>query len=270
MKRKPPNSKDQGYVLLLLLLMLCFMAIAAAAIAPTIAFQIKRDREEEFIHRGAQYSRAVRRYAKSTGRYPLDLQDLNGKNGMRFIRRLYKDPITGKDFKLLYTRDIMAATADVPHNGEPVQGDVANNSSDANQNQPPADSSAVQQNNQNANSTAPNPGNQPASTQSRFPTGIGGVVQSGPSNGSNFGTIFGVASTSKEKTIREFEHKNHYNQWLFFYDINHETGQLITGPTRMNIPPPGQLTQPPAGAPSSSFGQPAGAQQTPPASPPAN
>ncbi len=35
------------------------------------------------------------------------------------------------------------------------------------------------------------------------------------------GPIVGVASISKAQTIREFNHKNHYNQWQFIYDPDH-------------------------------------------------
>lgn len=273
---KLANSSDRqrGYVLLGLLLVMCLFAIAAAAVAPTIAFQIKRDREEEFIHRGVQYSRAVRRYAKSTGRYPLTLEDLNGKEGMRYIRKLYKDPITGRDFKLLYTRDIMAATANVPQNGQPVQGD--NSIHDPNQDQNIANPPADQQNNSNPTNTSSNLGNQLTSPQSGLAAPTGAAAQPGSSNGLTLGTIFGVVSTSKEKTIREFEHKNHYNEWLFFYDLNHDTGHLVTGPTRLTLPPTNQFGQPAApsgqpsaGTPSSTFGQTGGSPQQP-ATPPTN
>ena len=75
-----PRLSDQrsqsGYILLLLMLGVTLLAIAAAAIAPTLAFQIRRDREEELIHRGVQYSRAVRRYVKKFGRYPTRLEEL--------------------------------------------------------------------------------------------------------------------------------------------------------------------------------------------------
>jgi hypothetical protein len=35
---------------------MALLTILAAAIVPTIKFQIERDREEELIHRGTQYS----------------------------------------------------------------------------------------------------------------------------------------------------------------------------------------------------------------------
>ena len=48
------------------------------------------------------------------------------------------------------------------------------------------------------------------------------------------GPIVGVASTSKEETIREFNHKHHYNQWQFIYDPTTDRGGLLMTP---NQPP---------------------------------
>ena len=42
----------------------------------------------------------------------------------------------------------------------------------------------------------------------------------------------GVASTSKATSIREFNHKNHYNQWQFIYDPTMDRGGLITTPAQ--------------------------------------
>src|SRR5712691_5955994 len=104
-RRSSPRSQS-GYMLLMLMLVVTLLAIAAAAIVPTMAFQIRRDREEELIHRGVQYSRAVRRYVKKFGRYPTRLEELESTNNLRFLRRRYKDPITGQDFKLLHLGEI--------------------------------------------------------------------------------------------------------------------------------------------------------------------
>ena len=65
------------------------------------SYEIKRDREEELIHRGMQYSRAIQHY-KKFNRYPTRIEDLEDTNEVRFLRKRYKDPITGKDFKLLH------------------------------------------------------------------------------------------------------------------------------------------------------------------------
>src|SRR5438034_11248911 len=104
--RSPKRRSEQGYILLMLMLFITLLAIGAAAVAPSIAFQVKRDREEEMIHRGVQYSRAIRRYVKKFGRYPTRIEELENTNNVRFLRRRYKDPITGKDFKLLHVGEV--------------------------------------------------------------------------------------------------------------------------------------------------------------------
>jgi hypothetical protein len=40
----------------------------------------------------------------------------------------------------------------------------------------------------------------------------------------------GVASQSKEKTIREYDKKKKYNEWQFVYDPTFDRGFLITTP----------------------------------------
>src|SRR5580704_7882459 len=91
------RQRDGGYLLLAILLMMALMIIAATAVAPRIVQQIKRDREEEMIHRGTEYARAIKKFYKKNGRYPATLDDLD-KGQVRFLRQRYKDPLT-KDGK---------------------------------------------------------------------------------------------------------------------------------------------------------------------------
>src|SRR5579862_5360430 len=102
---------EDGWVLLTLLLAMTLLIIFAAAIVPSLSFDIKRDREEEMIHRGVQYSRAIRAYYKKFGRYPIKLEDLESTNNLRFLRKRYKDPLNCKngkceDFKLLHFGEV--------------------------------------------------------------------------------------------------------------------------------------------------------------------
>jgi type II secretory pathway pseudopilin PulG len=110
-QRRHLKRSQHGYVLLTLLLMMALLAIAAAIIVPTIKSQMERDREEEMIHRGVQYSRAIRAYYKKFGRYPVKLEDLESTNNLKFLRKRYKDPencAAGKceDFKLLHFGEV--------------------------------------------------------------------------------------------------------------------------------------------------------------------
>jgi hypothetical protein len=53
------------------------------------------------------------------------------------------------------------------------------------------------------------------------------------------GPILGVASLSKAKTIRVFNDKTHYNDWLFIYVPQADRGGLLTGPVSLNGPTSG-------------------------------
>jgi len=70
-------------------------------------------------------------------------------------------------------------------------------------------------------SSSPNSG--PGGSVSASGSGLSGQTFGG-------GPILGVASTSKEKTIREFNKKNHYNDWYFIYDQSLDRGGLLVGP----------------------------------------
>ena len=102
----PSRRSERGYILITLVLFVALIAVAAMVMLPVVAFQVKRDREEELIHRGVQYSRAMKHFVKKVGRYPTRLEELENTNQVRFLRKRYKDPITGKDFKLLHQGDI--------------------------------------------------------------------------------------------------------------------------------------------------------------------
>jgi type II secretory pathway pseudopilin PulG len=224
--------RERGYAMLALLLMASLLMIGAAAVAPSIALEIRRDRETELIHRAMQYRRAVRRFTKQTGRYPMKLEDLESTNGVRYLRRRYKDPVTGREFRLLHMADIPAAmgTSTNSWSLQPGAGDNAahdrGNNSDGQDQQSSGAASAgswSSSSNNQANSDA----NQ--STNQVFGGGV----------------IIGIASTSTKKTIREFNHKSQYNQWLFFYDPGYERPFEVQGPTPLTHPP-AALQNPPS------------------------
>lgn len=235
----PPSRRrsQRGYILLTLMLAVALMAIAAGAIAPTLAFQARREREEELIHRGVQYSRAVRRYFKKFGRYPTRVEELENTNNMRFLRRRYKDPITNQDFKLLHFGEVqMAMGAGIT--GASAPGTAIGTG--------PAGTTQSKQFSLGTASSAggpPNPGtNQakepgsadsaanPADPQDTNSAGKDGGKSSGETFGG--GPIVGVVSTSKLETIREFNNKNHYNQWQFIYDPSTDRGGLLNTPAQ--------------------------------------
>src|SRR5690348_1136371 len=95
--RDKRRNRQEGYVLLAILFALTLLVIALSVAAPNAAKAIQRQKEEELIRRGEQYALAIRRFYKKFGRYPSDLDQLENTNNIRFLRRKYLDPITGKD-----------------------------------------------------------------------------------------------------------------------------------------------------------------------------
>ena len=88
---------EEGFLLLGVLFMVLLITITLAVAAPKIAESIRRDKEEETIHRGKQYARAIHMYYAKYGRYPNSIDQLMKTNNVRFLRKRYKDPMTGKD-----------------------------------------------------------------------------------------------------------------------------------------------------------------------------
>src|SRR5437763_10609966 len=100
---KSKASAQAGYAMMFILFLLAALAIVITAAAPSMMVQIKRDREEELIHRGHQYTHAIRLFYKKFGRYPNSVKDLLDTNHLRFLRREYKDPVTnGGEWTILH------------------------------------------------------------------------------------------------------------------------------------------------------------------------
>jgi len=276
-------------MLLAVLFLMAVMVITALAVAPAVIQQAKRDREEEMIHRGTEYARAIKKYYKKFGRFPASLEQLENTNDLRFLRRRYKDPLS-KDgqWKLLKYGDIQSlvggagfgAQGITPGQGglqspgglaslqSGIQGGTQNDKGASTapqgaqlspQQQSPFLSGAsqpgdlqsgaqlaaaqqvlAQQGGGTATATSGGLGG-----QSGFSLNIGGAGQAGSSgsgqtqgqpgstqSGSNNpifgnsgvggqtfggGAIVGVASKSKDPTIRIFNKKKTYDEWVFIY-----------------------------------------------------
>ena len=246
------RQKEQGYILLTLLLMMAVMGIVAATMVTSIKFDIQRDREEEMIHRGVQYSRAIRAYYKKFGRYPASIENLENTNQMRFLRKRYKDPITGNDFRLLHFGEIRMGMMGMVGGGTiPGANTIGSNGSLV-----PSSSSTFGNSTPNALGQNTQTASKPESDSSQNSDADSGNNQSNSSTDQNSARtlggmpIVGVASTSRKDTIREFDKKKKYNEWRFVYDPAIDRGLLITtpyqpqmqmfgqAPPNLNGPPP--------------------------------
>src|SRR5205809_1780659 len=95
------RRRDAGFSLAALIFFATAASILAAAAVPAYQMQAKREREKELIFRGEEYTRAIQKYQRKFGVNPGSIDQLVQTNGLRFLRRPYKDPITDKDFRLI-------------------------------------------------------------------------------------------------------------------------------------------------------------------------
>ena len=232
-KRRARHATQRGYVLLTLLLMLAVMGIVTATMVTSFKFEMQRDREEEMIHRGVQYSRAIRAYYKKFGRYPATIENLENTNQMRFLRRRYKDPLTGKDFKVLHFGEVKMGLAGVAGmGGGVIPGANSIGPNGLTQNGGASGQNAAAQTPQKTDSSQTADSTTDSQTVSSSGSGTDSDQTSSDQPVRTFGgmPIVGVASTSKATTIREFDKKKKYNEWSFVYDPSLDRGQLIKTP----------------------------------------
>src|SRR4029077_12320036 len=93
--------RDAGSSLAALIFIATAVSIILSAAYPAYQMQAKREQEAELIFRGEEYTRAIQKYQRKFGVYPGSIDQLVQTNGLRFLRRAYKDPITAKDFRLI-------------------------------------------------------------------------------------------------------------------------------------------------------------------------
>ncbi|MCU1261579.1 MAG: hypothetical protein JWO80_4464 [Bryobacterales bacterium] len=97
------GKQESGFALLLVFAMASIIAISLYMSLPRVAFEAERDKEALLIERGEQYSRAIQLYVRKSKRFPGKIEDLENTNGIRFLRRQYIDPMTGKsEWRLIH------------------------------------------------------------------------------------------------------------------------------------------------------------------------
>jgi type II secretory pathway pseudopilin PulG len=204
-----------GFTLVGVVVAIAILTILLAAVGPSIATILERDREQELVFRGKQYARAILAFQKRYGRYPNDLEEMF-KNRPRTIRRLWKDPMCNcDDWKV-----IIAGTPDAVPMG--MGPDVTGGSA-------PGVTPGL--------SATPPPGNRPPSTYSNLfgPTpppfpGRGGAPTPAPtsifgsSESKTTGPIVGVRSRVRRKAVREWRGRAYTDEWRFIVgDADNDT-----------------------------------------------
>ena len=83
-----------------LLIMISLLSIGMIALLPVWRQQSQREKEAELAFRGEQYARAIYLFRTKNGNQPPPNIDVLVQG--RFLRKKYKDPITGEDFQPIF------------------------------------------------------------------------------------------------------------------------------------------------------------------------
>jgi type II secretory pathway pseudopilin PulG len=244
------KPSEEGYILVVVMFMLALLVLSLAVAVPVVRKDIQRDREIETMRRGKQYVRAIKLYYKTFHAYPPSVDALVMTNNIRFLRKKYIDPTTGKDeWKII--RFGQNKTQTLGFFGQPIggaalagtgPGSTGPNPSLGMFNSPPNSSpvsgstgsgSPVNTSGAPADPNAPNGAANPSGATLAGPSG-GGTTSTDPNapsgsstpgtstglTGQTFGggPIIGVSPNSPKQSILLYKKKNHYNEWEFFYD----------------------------------------------------
>src|SRR5207248_6151939 len=183
-------------------------------------------------------------------RYPTSLDQLENTNNVRFLRKRYTDPITGKDqWRLIHFGEAKVTPgmfgANAAGGPAPLAGAVAASAMGGGSGQSPASSfgSSSFGSSSFGSSNSTTAGTSASGSSSANPSQIGtpaSQLSSSPGSGPTFGggPIVGVSSTSDKASLKELDGKTHYNEWEFVYDprFDRQTGIGTVGQ-------PGQLNQ---------------------------
>lgn len=248
---------EEGYILIAVLFLVALVLIGLAVAAPRMAQSIQRDKEIELVHRGEQYKRAIKLYYRKFGAYPTSIDQLLNTNNLRFLRKRYTDPITGKDdWRMIHLGQAKvppmgffgqplagipgAAPIGTPVNaatgaavggtspfGSPSMsspfGSVTVNTPEATSYSDGSDSGATGQDaSSHPSVTITGAGSTPTTPGG---TGVAGASSPGSSSiggsGSSFGTvgpIVGVGIPSTKASLLDYKKQTHYNKWEFVYN----------------------------------------------------
>jgi type II secretory pathway pseudopilin PulG len=217
-----PKPSEEGYMLVAVIFLVALLTLSLSVALPKISKQIQRDRELETMNRGKQYIRAIKLYKAKFGAYPPNVDALvKPTNNIRYLRKKYADPTTGKeDWKPIHLGQNKAPTAmgffGVPLTGSTIAGIVPGATSTGFSSSAPT-------------TTPPTDPNAPP-TDPNNPGAPSGGTDGGPS-GPTFGgaVIIGFSPNSPKPSIMVYKTKTHYNEWEFVYDPIVEQMQPMGG-----------------------------------------
>jgi len=97
MQKAVTRRSERGFALLFIFALAGIAAVMLYNELPRAVFESQRAKEELLISRGQEYQRGIQLYYRKFRKYPATMEELEKSSGIRFLRRRYVDPFSGKD-----------------------------------------------------------------------------------------------------------------------------------------------------------------------------
>ena len=204
-----------GYAMAALLVAMSIMAIMMTVVMPVWKQAAQREKEEELIFRGQQYAHAIGLFQKKfANAFPPNFDVLVEQ---RFLRKKFKDPITNDDFLPLPGGVGAGApgAGGAPGSATPGAQPIGQRGGA----QPPGGGSGMttaRQPSQSSGTGSPTSGSGSPTQPGGALRGVSDIGTPGAGGGTTAG-VGGVASKSKDSSIRLYNGRGHYNEWVFVY-----------------------------------------------------
>lgn len=225
--RRSTAVSEAGFALAALLVAIAILSVMMLVALPTWRHQVQREKEAELIFRGEQYARAINLYQrKLAGAFPPSLDVLVEQ---KFLRKKYKDPITGEDFLPVLANSPAAMAAMQSANAPATPGGGVSTPAQGRAGTPGGLSGT--------------PGGRGSSSPGA--PGAPGIASGGrggqPTPGGVAGGIIGVMSKATGQSIRLYNGRDRYDQWIFT--------SMAASPQAGQTGPGGRAGQPAPGPP---------------------
>jgi hypothetical protein len=270
------RNSQGGYALLLVVFLLALLVVGTMSISLRVLTQGQREKEQEMIWRGKQYTRGIKLYYRKLGRFPNSMDDLvKPKVGnLRFMRQAYKDPMNKEDgsWRLIYVGPAgnLIGSLKPPQGGiqMPVAGGQAGGATGSTFGSFGSQPTPVPAGGIGAPGAAPAaPGTGTLGTgtgtgaQGTDATGTGTDSQAVPTANTPVvmgGNIIGIGSKINHPSVIVYETAHNYRLYEFIWDPSKDVGVGAAPGTPIGTPPgTGAPGQNPIGSPNNPLSPPA-------------
>ena len=277
LRHQRDSGSEAGFMLVFAIFLVALVFIALAVAAPVVAKDLQREKELESKHRAEQYVRAIRLFYKKNKTYPASIDALENTNNVRYLRKQYIDPLTGKnDWRIIHVGE--NKTTVKGFFGQPLGGVNTTGAGSL------GSASSMASGGIGANTAGST--SSTVSGGSPLSAGFSGATIGGSTTGSStsgtsssttsssgtggIGQIMGVGTSKTGPSILNPNGQTTYETWEFIYDpkieLLYQQANILGGPASVNSTSPSSL-----GSPAGTTGQtntPGGSYNTP--TPPAS